>query len=762
MKKLLMIGACSIALHISHAQTKTNTQDAKMNAFISSLMQKMTVEEKIGQLNLVTPGGTVTGSVVSKDVDNKIRNGQVGSLFGITGPDKIRKAQEIAVNNSRLHIPLIFGLDVIHGHRTIFPIPLGLSCSWNLDMIEKSAGIAASEATADGLSWVYSPMVDIARDPRWGRVSEGSGEDTYLGSKIAAAMVKGYQGSGYADPTKVMACVKHFALYGAAEAGRDYNTTDMSRIKMYEYYLPPYKAAVDAGVGSVMSSFNEVDGVPATGNKWLMTDLLRKQWGFKGFVVTDYTAINEMIDHGLGDLQRVSAEALKAGIDMDMVGEGFLTTLGKSLKEGKVTIAQINEACKRVLGAKYKLGLFDDPFRYCNEQRFNTAILTDANRAAAREFATKSMVLLKNNNNVLPLQKGKTIALIGPLADNKRNMLGTWSVSGDPEKSVPVLQGLKNVAGNDANILYAKGCNISDDTAFAKKVNAFGQEIVIDSRSPQQMIDEAVATASKADVIVTVLGEAADMTGESSSMSDIGLQKSQKRLLEELKKTGKPIVIVLLNGRPMTLTWEDENVDAILDAWFSGTEAGNAIADVLFGNYNPSGKLTMSFPRNVGQIPIYYNHKNTGRPYSGKGAGKFRSNYLDVSNDPLYPFGYGLSYTSFTYSNVTVSSPTIKQGQKITASVTVTNSGKFDGTETVQLYIRDLVGTVTRPVKELKGYQQITLKAGESRKVDFTISADDLKFYNSDLKQVAEPGDFKVFIGTNSRDVKEADFKLVQ
>jgi len=762
MKKLLMIGACSIALHVSQAQTKTNTQDAKMNAFVSSLMQKMTVEEKIGQLNLVTPGGTVTGSVVSKDVDSKIRNGQVGSLFGITGPDKIRKAQEIAVNNSRLHIPLIFGLDVIHGHRTIFPIPLGLSCSWNMDMIEKSANIAASEATADGLSWVYSPMVDIARDPRWGRVSEGSGEDTYLGCKIAAAMVKGYQGNGYSDPTKVMACVKHFALYGAAEAGRDYNTTDMSRIKMYEYYLPPYKAAVDAGVGSVMSSFNEVDGVPATANKWLMTDLLRKQWGFKGFVVTDYTAINEMIDHGLGDLQRVSAEALKAGIDMDMVGEGFLTTLQKSLKEGKVTVAQINAACKRVLEAKYQLGLFDDPYRYCNEQRFNNAILTDANCAAAREFASKSMVLLKNNNNVLPLQKGRTIALVGPLADNKRNMLGTWSVSGDPEKSITVLQGLRNVAGSDANIIYARGCNISDDTAFAKKVNAFGKEIEIDSRSPQQMIDEAVTAASKADVIVAVLGEAADMTGESSSMSDIGLQKSQKALLDELKRTGKPIVIVLLNGRPMTLTWEDQIADGILDAWFSGTEAGNAIADVLYGNYNPSGKLTMSFPRNVGQIPIYYNHKNTGRPYSGVGAGKFRSNYLDVSNDPLYPFGYGLSYTSFAYSNVAVSSPTIKQGQKITASVTVTNSGKFDGTETVQLYIRDLVGTVTRPVKELKGYQQITLKAGESRKVDFTISVDDLKFYNSDLKKVAEPGDFKVFIGTNSRDVKEADFKLVQ
>ncbi|MDI3318744.1 beta-glucosidase BglX [Pinibacter soli] len=762
MKKLLMIGACSIAMHVSQGQTKTNTQDAKMNAFVNSLMQKMTVEEKIGQLNLVTPGGTVTGSVVSKDVDNKIRNGQVGSLFGITGPDKIRKAQEIAVNNSRLHIPLIFGLDVIHGHRTIFPIPLGLSCSWNMDMIEKSASIAASEATADGLSWVYSPMVDIARDPRWGRVSEGSGEDTYLGCKVATAMVKGYQGNGYSDPTKVMACVKHFALYGAAEAGRDYNTTDMSRIKMYEYYLPPYKAAVDAGVSSVMSSFNEVDGVPATANKWLMTDLLRKQWGFKGFVVTDYTAINEMIDHGLGDLQRVSAEALKAGIDMDMVGEGFLTTLQKSLKEGKVTIAQINEACKRVLEAKYKLGLFDDPYRYCNEQRFNSAILTDANRAAAREFATKSMVLLKNNNNVLPLQKGKTIALIGPLADNKRNMLGTWSVSGDPEKSIPVLQGLKNVAGNDANILYARGCNISDDTMFAKKVNAFGKEIEIDARSLQQMIDEAIATANKADVVVTVLGEAADMTGEASSMSDIGLQKSQKRLLEELKKTGKPIVIVLLNGRPMTLTWEDQNADAILDAWFSGTEAGNAIADVLFGNYNPSGKLTMSFPRNVGQIPIYYNHKNTGRPYSGVGTGKFRSNYLDVSNDPLYPFGYGLSYTSFTYSNVTLSSPAMKQDQKITASVTVTNSGKFDGTETVQLYIRDLVGTITRPVKELKGYQQVTLKAGESKKVDFTISVEDLKFYNSDLKRVAEPGDFKVFIGTNSRDVKDASFKLVQ
>lgn len=732
----------------------------KMNNFVNALMKKMTLDEKIGQLNLVTPGGAVTGSVVSKDVDTKIRNGQVGGLFGITGPDKIRAAQEIAVKNSRLHIPLIFGLDVIHGHRTIFPIPLGLSASWDTSLIRKSARIAANEATADALNWVFSPMVDIARDPRWGRIAEGNGEDPFLGSQIAKAMVEGYQGNDLAKDTTVMACVKHYALYGAAEAGRDYNTVDMSKVRMYNEYLPPYKAAVDAGVGSVMSSFNTVNGVPATANKFLMTDVLRKQWGFKGLVVTDYTAINEMVNHGIGDLQTVSARALNAGIDMDMVGEGFLTTLKKSLQQGKVTQKEIDDACRRVLEAKYKLGLFEDPYRYCNDEKAKTELMSDANLNAAREIAERCFVLLKNSQNVLPLKKSGTIALIGPLGDNKRNMLGTWSVSGDPEKSVTIMQGIKNVAGNDVNILYAKGANISDDTAFIKRVNALGKEINPDKRSPEEMLNEAVETANKADVVVAVLGEAADMTGESSSMSNISLQKSQEDLLKALVKTGKPVVLVLMNGRPMTLTWEDQNVPAILDTWFGGTEAGNAVADVLFGNYNPSGKITASFPRNVGQIPIYYNHLNTGRPYQAGEGTKFKSDYLDVSNDPLYPFGYGLSYTTFNYSDISMSSKTLNSSGKITASVDITNTGTRSGKETVQMYIRDMVGSIARPVKELKGFKQITLEPGETKKVSFTISVEDLKFYNSDLKYVYEPGDFKVFIGTNSADVKEADFTL--
>jgi beta-glucosidase len=737
-----------------------NAQSNKMNDFIHNLMKKMTLEEKIGQLNLVTPGGAVTGAVVSKDVDDKIRKGQVGGLFGITGPDKIRRAQEIAVNNSRLHIPLLFGLDVIHGHRTIFPIPLGLSSSWDTAMIKKSARIAANEATADGLNWVYSPMVDIARDPRWGRIAEGSGEDPFLGSQIAQVMVEGYQGSDLSKDTTVMACVKHFALYGAAEAGRDYNTVDMSKVKMYNEYLPPYKAAVDAGVGSIMTSFNTIDGIPATANKWLLTDLLRKQWGFKGLVVTDYTSISEMVNHGMGDDKKVAELALNAGVDMDMVSEDILKYAAQLVKEGKVSAKTIDDACTRILEAKYKLGLFDDPYRYCTDQRAKTELMSQANLEEARKIAARSFVLLKNDKQVLPLKKSGTIALIGPLADSKRNMLGTWSVSGDPEKSVTIMQGIKNIAGNDVNILYAKGANISDDAEFIKRVNVFGEEITVDKKSPEEMLNEAVETANKADVVVAVLGEAADMTGESSSMTHIGLQESQENLLKALVKTGKPIVLVLMNGRPMTLTWEDAHVNGILDVWFGGTEAGNAVADVLFGNYNPSGKLTVTFPRNVGQIPIYYNHLNTGRPFHPGDSPKFKSDYLDASNDPLYPFGYGLSYTIFSYSDISLSNKTVNPNGKITATVTVTNTGTVTGKETVQLYIRDMVGSIVRPVKELKGFQQVTLAPGESKKVSFTISVSDLKFYNSDLKYVYEPGNFKVFIGTNSRDVKEADFQL--
>lgn len=737
----------------AHAQT----MDRKMNVFIDNLMSKMTVEEKIGQLNLLTPGGGVaTGAVVSNDVEKKIREGNVGGLFGVIGVDKIKVAQDFAVNNTRLKIPLIFGSDIIHGYKTIFPIPLGLSCSWDMTLIEKSARIAALEATADGLCWNFSPMVDIARDPRWGRIAEGAGEDPYLGSQIAKAMVKGYQGNNLQkDNTSLMACVKHFALYGASEAGRDYNVVDMGKVKMYNEYLPPYKAAVDAGVGSVMSSFNEIDGIPATGNKWLLTDLLRKQWGFGGFVVSDYTSVNEMIAHGVGDLQAVSALALNAGLDMDMVGEGFLTTLKKSLKEGKTTQKQIDLACRRILEAKYKLGLFDNPYKYILTDRPAKEILTPQRRAESRDIAAHTFVLLKNNKQVLPLKKSATIALVGPLADSRENMLGTWAVSGDAQLSVTVIEGIKKVAGNDAKILYAKGANISDDTLFAKKVNVFGTRIAIDQRSADEMISEALEKANQADVIVAVVGEASEMTGEAASRSDISIPESQKKLIRALAKTGKPLALVLMTGRPMAIPEENNLADAILLTWHAGTEAGNAIADALFGAYNPSGKLSASFPVNVGQIPVYHSQKNTGRPSDAYGS-KFQSNFLDVPNAPLFPFGYGLSYTSFAYGSLSLSKSSAKGNDVVNASITVTNNGKWDGEEVVQLYIRDVVGSITRPLKELKGFQKIMLKAGETKTITFRITPEQLKFYNYDLKYDYEPGEFTIMVGGNSRDVQTA------
>lgn len=760
MKKTLTVVAFILTITVAGYSQKV---DAKMKPFIDALMKKMTLDEKIGQLNLPGSGDIVTGQASNSDIGKKIRGGKVGGLFNIKSVEKIRAVQKVAVEESRLKIPMLFGMDVIHGYETVFPIPLGLSCTWDMKLIEQSARIAAIEASADGINWTFSPMVDIARDPRWGRISEGSGEDPYLGSQIAKAMVKGYQGTDLTKNNTILACVKHFALYGAAEAGRDYNTTDMSRVRMFNEYLPPYKAAVDAGVESVMASFNEVDGIPATGNKFLMTDVLRKMWGFKGFVVTDYTGINEMTEHGMGDLQTVSALALNAGIHMDMVGEGFLTTLKKSLDEKKVTLAQIDQACRLILEAKYKLGLFDDPYRYCDANRAKTEIFTTANRSVAKQTAAESFVLLRNEGNVLPIKKTGTIALIGPLADAKENMTGTWSVAADFSKAVSVLAGLQEAVGSSAKILYAKGSNLSNDTLFEQRAGMFGKAFTHDMRPVQQIIDEAVAIANQSDVVVAALGESAEMTGESSSRTNLEIPQAQKDLLMALMKTGKPVVLVLFTGRPLAIKWESENVPAILNVWFGGSEAGAAIADVLFGNVNPSGKLSTTFPQNVGQVPIYYSHKNTGRPL-GDGAWfqKFRSNYLDVSNDPVYPFGYGLSYTNFTYSDITLSRTSINAMQSLTATVTVTNSGSVNGKEVVQLYTRDLVGSIARPVKELKGFQKIELKAGESGKVTFTISASDLKFYNYDLKYVAEPGDFKVFIGSNSDDVKEASFKLVK
>jgi beta-glucosidase len=730
--------------------------DAKMKPFIDALMKKMTLIEKLGQLNLPGSGDIVTGQASSSDIGKKIKEGKVGGLFNIKSVAKIKAVQKVAVEESRLKIPMIFGMDVIHGYQTTFPIPLALSCTWNMKAIEQSARIAAVEASADGINWTFSPMVDIARDPRWGRIAEGNGEDVYLGSQIAKAMVKGYQGNDLTKNNTIMACVKHYAMYGAAEAGRDYNTTDMSRQRMYNEYFPPYKAAVDAGAGSVMASFNEVDGIPATASKFLMTDVLRKQWGFKGFVVTDYTGINEMIDHGMGDLQTVSALALNAGINMDMVGEGLLTTIEKSLKEKKVTLQQIDNACRLVLEAKYKLGLFDDPYKYCDENRAKTEIFTAANRKIAREIATESFVLLKNQNNLLPLKKSSTIALIGPLANTKENMPGTWAVATDYSTPISLLAGLKNKLGANANIIYAKGSNLDEDSVFEERAGMFGKETYRDKRSAEIILAEALEAANKADVIVAALGESAEMTGECSSRSDISIPKTQQDLLKALLKTGKPVVLVLFAGRPMTIKWESENVPAILNVWFAGTEAGDAIADALFGDAIPSGKLTTTWPQNMGQVPLFYNHKNTGRPLEdGKWFQKFRSNYLDVSNDPVYPFGYGLSYTNFNYSDIKLNSTTLKGNQTLTASVTLTNAGKYDGAEVVQLYIRDVVGSVTRPVKELKGFQKIMLKAGETKTVTFNITPNDLKFYNYDLKYDWEAGDFEIMIGGNSRDLKK-------
>ena len=732
-----------------------HAQENKMQTYVSNLMAKMTLDEKLGQLNLPGAGDITTGQASSSNIAKKIEEGKVGGLFNIKSVAKIREVQKIAVEKSRLKIPLIFGMDVIHGYETVFPIPLGLSCSWDMAAVEKSARVAATEASADGICWTFSPMVDIARDPRWGRIAEGSGEDPYLGSQIAKAMVKGYQ-ENLSGNTDIMACVKHFALYGAAEAGRDYNTTDMSYTRMFNEYLPPYKAAVDAGVGSVMASFNDVNGIPATANKFLQTDVLRKRWGFKGFVVSDYTGINEMVAHGLGDLQQVSALALKAGIDMDMVGEGFLTTLKKSLQEGRVTMAGIDLACRRVLEAKYKLGLFTNPYKYCDESRAATDIFTSENRATARRIAADCFVLLKNQGNILPLKRGGTIALIGPLADNKENMTGTWSVAADGSKSVSVLQGLKDAAGNGVKILYSQGSNLDADSLFEQRAGMFGKPIHHDPRPAAEIIQEALNTAAGADVIVAALGESAEMSGESSSRSNIEIPQAQQDLLMALLKTGKPVVLVLFTGRPLAIKWENDQVPAILNVWFGGTEAGHAIADVLFGDANPSGKLTTTWPQNVGQVPIYYNHMNTGRPLEGAWFQKFRSNYLDVSNDPVYPFGYGLSYTHFTYSDLTLSSNALKGDQRLTATVTVTNDGASEGREVAQLYIRDLVGSITRPVKELKGFQKIDLKAGESRKLTFTITPEDLKFYNNELKYDWEPGDFVIMVGGNSRDVLSA------
>jgi beta-glucosidase len=756
---IISLVAFCLLVFISCSEDKKDK--SRIDFRVDSVLRLMTLAEKIGQLNLPSGGDFVTGQAENSDIGKKIEMGQVGGLLNVKSEKKIREIQSIAVKKSRLKIPLLFGMDIIHGYETIFPIPLGLSCSWDMKLIERSARIAAQEASADGINWAYSPMVDITRDARWGRIAEGSGEDTYLGSQVAVAMVRGYQNNDLAANNTVMACVKHFALYGAVESGREYNTVDMSDVRMYNDYFPPFKAAVDAGVGSVMTSFNEINGIPATANKWLVNDVLRKQWGFNGFVVSDYTGINEMIEHGFGDLQTVTAKALDAGVDMDMVGEGMLKTLQKSVKEKKITVGQIDEACRRIIKAKFLLGLFDDPYKYCDEERSKREIFSESNRAKARSIAAQCFVLLKNENNILPLGKKGTIALIGPLAAAKENMTGTWSVATDFSKSISLLKGLQNAVGEKAKIVYAKGSNLDEDEAFEERATMFGKTLDRDKRSAEAIRNEALNIASKSDIIIAAVGESAEMSGECSSRSNIEIPQTQKDLLKALLKTGKPVVMVLFTGRPLALKWENENIPSILNVWFGGSEAGDAIADVLFGDVNPSGKLTTTFPQNVGQEPMYYAHKNTGRPLAeGKWFEKFKSSYIDVTNEPVYPFGYGLSYTRFGYGEVKLDKTEMNLNDTLNVSIEVKNDGDRDGDEVVQLYIHDVVGSITRPVKELKGFEKIHLKAGEMRNVKFKLTANDLSFYKSDLSFGSESGIFELFIGANSRDLKKAEFVL--
>ena len=731
-------------------------KEVEMDRFVTDLMGKMTIREKLGQLNLPSGGDLVTGSVMNCELSDMIRKEEIGGFFNVKGIKKIYDLQRLAVEETRLKIPLIVGADVIHGYETIFPIPLALSCSWDTLAIQRMARISAIEASADGICWTFSPMVDICRDARWGRIAEGSGEDPYLASLLAKAYVHGYQGDSMQGKDEILSCVKHFALYGASEAGKDYNTVDMSHLRMYNEYFAPYRAAVEAGVGSVMSSFNIVDGIPATANKWLLTDVLRDEWGFQGLLVTDYNSIAEMSIHGVAPLKEASVRALQAGTDMDMVSCGFLNTLEESLKEGKVTEAQIDAACRRVLEAKYKLGLFADPYKYCDTLRAEKELYTPEHRAVAREVAAETFVLLKNENHLLPLEEKGKIALIGPMADARNNMCGMWSMTCTPSRHGTLLEGIRSAVGDKAEILYAKGSNVYYDAEMEK--GAVGIR-PLERGNDQQLLAEALRTAARADVIVAAVGECAEMSGESASRTNLNIPDAQQDLLKALVKTGKPVVLLLFTGRPLILNWESEHIPSILNVWFGGSETGDAVADVLFGKAVPCGKLTTTFPRSVGQLPLFYNHLNTGRPDpDNRVFNRYASNYLDESNEPLYPFGYGLSYTDFVYGDLQLSSETLPKNGNLTASVTVTNKGNHDGYETVQIYLRDIYAEVARPVKELKGFDRIFLKKGESREVKFVLTEDDLKFYNSGLQYIYEPGEFDVMIGTNSRDVQTKRF----
>ena len=719
-----------------------------MHEFVDELLGQMTLDEKIGQLSLFSSNWSVTGPSIRDEYREDIKAGRVGAVFNAYTAEFTRELQSLAVDHTRLGIPLMFGYDVIHGHRTIFPISLGEAASWDLVAIENAARIAATEAAAEGIHWTFAPMVDVARDPRWGRISEGAGEDVYLGSVIAAARVRGFQGDDFRALDTVLATAKHFAAYGAAQAGRDYHTTNMSDRVLREIYLPPFKAALDAGAASVMTAFNELNGIPATGSAYLMRDILRNEWGFRGFIVTDYTSINEMVHHGYARDEAHAGElALNVGVDMDLQGAVFMNHLHASVDAGRVRESQVDTAARRILEMKYRLGLFEDPYRYSDPSRQQATIYKAEHLAAARDMARRSMVLLKNEGGALPLDNDiRSIAVIGPLADSKADMIGSWAAAGDRNsKPVTLLEGLKTRLGDEADIRYAKGASYE-----------FGDE------DDSSGFDAALEAALASDVVIVAMGEKWDMSGEAASRTSLTLPGSQNALLEQLEATGKPIVLVLMNGRPLALEWVDEHIDAILEAWYPGTMGGHAIADVLFGDYNPSGKLPVSFPRNVGQVPIHYDVKNTGRPYTAERQGqKYLSRYLVTPNNPLYPFGYGLSYTSFEYSDIELDRSEIGFGKTLTATVTVTNTGKYDGEEVVQLYIRDLVGSVTRPVRQLKGFEKIRLKKGESRDVTFTLNDDDLAFYRADMSLGTEAGEFRVFIGSSSDTVNEAGFRLV-
>ena len=731
-----------------------------MDRYIDDLMSRMTLEQKIGQLNLHSAPGFISAERVTEEDENTkmLREGLMGGIYGSGNFNVLKRSQEIALE-AGAGIPLIFGMDVIHGHETVFPIPLAMSTSWNIEKIEKAARIAATEASASGINWVFSPMVDICRDARWGRIAEGAGEDPYLGGEIAKAIVLGYQGhDDVFDTDEVMACVKHYALYGAAEGGRDYNSVFLSRQEAMNGFMIPYREAAKAGAGSYMSSFNEFEGIPATMNKWLMDDVLRKMWGFDGFIVSDATAVVEEVAHGIGDLQEVSARSLQAGLDMDMNSDGFVGTLKKSLEEGRIKEADIDRACRRILEAKYKLGLFEDPFRYLDEDRRVARVFTPENRAFARELAGECQVLLKNDG-VLPLKPGTRVAVVGPLADNASAMMGTWAMSSRSNETVTVREGL----AERTQTLYAEGSWLFRDKETEESVR-YGMMKVFRPNFqapgvhevPQAvMIAEAVAKAMVSDVVVACVGEIAEMNGEGASRSDVSIPDAQVELLRALKATGKPVVMVLFTGRPLVLVDEDRDMNAILDVMALGTEGGRAIADVLFGDVNPSGKLTNSYPRSVGQLPLYYNHKNTGRPHGEYDAyKKFVSCYMDEVNGPLYPFGYGLSYTSFEYSEPRLSASEMPMAGSVDVTVKVSNVGSRDGDETVQLYIHDIYATSTRPVKELRGFKKVHIPAGQSVDVTFTLTAEDLKYYNHELEYVCEPGEFDIMVGPNSRDLQ--------